>query len=154
LLQTRKSPCGMRYQVGPRTSLNYFNPYNSELMAYHGPNNRDTHLNGLTAEVSFYVAASPQFVWTSLIEIEGYPSYQNHWNDGTTNYADNHHCQVLLRHFMPGLPTNEWHLAAQADHLFDLGPISDFMNRWVTLRLALAHAPGKPQMLVWVDGIF
>ncbi len=153
LLQIRQSPCGMRYQVGPRSVLNWFNDYNSEIMAYHGPDNRDTMLNGVTAEVSFYIAASPQFTWTNLLEIEAYPTYYNPWNDGTPNYRDNHNASVLLRHFMPGRPTNEWHLVAAADNTFDLGLVSDFMNRWVTVRLALAHAPGKPQMIVWVDGV-
>lgn len=154
LLQTRQNPCGMRYQVGPRTVLNFWGPENPEIVAYHGPNNRDTFLNGLTAEISFYIAASPQFDWTNLIEIEGYPDYDNPWNTGGGSYSSNHYCKVMLRHFMPGRPENEWHLVAEADNTFDLGLVSDYMNRWVTVRLALAHAPGKPQMLVWIDGRF
>lgn len=153
LLQIRENPCGMRYQVGPRTVLNWFNNYNSEIMAYHGPDTTNTSLTGLTAEISFYIAQSPMFEWTTLIEIEGYPKYDNPWNTGGGDYHLNSYAQILLRHFMDGRPTDEWHLVAAADHTFDLGVISDYMNRWVTVRLGLAGAPGKPQMIVWVDGL-
>ncbi len=159
LLQTRADPCGMRYQVGPRTVLNFWGAYDSKLVAYQGPDAGADFGTGLTAEVTFYVAQSPQFVWTPLIEIEGYPRFNNPLNQsggGGGTLDQNNYTRILLRHFMPGRPDNEWHLAASADHTFDLGLVDDLIGRWVTVRLALgsfAGLGGKPQMVVWLNGL-
>jgi len=176
-LQTRTNPCGMRYQVGPRTVLNWWGDESPEIMAYHGPSTETVLGTGLTAEISFYIVSTPT-QWTKLLEIEGYPRYENPWNTGGGDRADNNYASIMIKHFMDtpdGVPCtnclgdpdciaaceadpdciecNEWHLVAKADNTFSLGKVDDLMGRWITVRLALGSFTLKPQMVVWVDGI-
>jgi hypothetical protein len=157
LTQLRTSPCGMRYQVGPRTVQLFFEyaPENSSIIAYHGPDDGALYGTGLTAEISFYIAQTPT-QWTKLIELEGYPRFNNALNGGPGSLGDNNYCQIQLRHFVSGFPDNEWHLVANADNTFSLGTVDSMLNQWVTVRIALgsfAGLGGKPQMVVWKDGI-
>ena len=144
------NPCGMRYQVGPRTLHHPFG-LNTSGELTHYQSSFGFNPPGMTAEISFYIEQSPTSVWTDILRMRGYVKNQSPGADP----EDSSEVRVMLRHFMEGRPQNEWHLVVSNGNFLnvkDLGKVEDLVGRWHTIRVGLGNFMLKQQKIAWFNG--
>mgnify|MGYP002622656341 CR=1 FL=1 len=145
------NPCGMRYFVGPRTLLNFWGPENENLIHYQaGFGFGNPEPAGAMIEASFYIASLPKFHWQDIMRMRGFyrPASPQ------SNPQDTSEVGLAIRDGVHGAGEEEFRLVVFGGNSLDLGPAENFLNRWITVRLAVAVGFGKQQKIGWIDNVW